>query len=202
MKCTVCWLTNRRLGDPVAWEWWTNGQKYSMHIQLSTCTQQHHRITSYRTCRTCCQLMGLPCLVTFGYIKATHARLLLYVRSIRRGAYAPLSKSISPVARDLVKRLLCVDPAARITWDQLSSHPWLATQVAQQQDKTTSSSGAPCCCRDCSSSQKCGDSVCSSVNGEAGWDGGGSAPGHSISRHADELRFWDSRSCPKKQKLY
>jgi hypothetical protein len=36
MNCTVCWLTNRRLGDPVAREWWTNGRKNNMHIQLPT----------------------------------------------------------------------------------------------------------------------------------------------------------------------
>ncbi|WIA17250.1 hypothetical protein OEZ85_014123 [Tetradesmus obliquus] len=41
-------------------------------------------------------------------------------RSIRRGAYAPLPKTISADARDLVKRLLTVDPAARIAWDQLN----------------------------------------------------------------------------------
>lgn len=73
-------------------------------------------------------------------------------RSIRRGAYAPLPKTISADARDLVKRLLTVDPAARIAWDQLSRHPWLCRQAAQQQHRTSScigtgrsSDGAACC---------------------------------------------------------
>eukprot|EP00882_Tetradesmus_deserticola_P026576 GHRQ01029331.1.p1 GENE.GHRQ01029331.1~~GHRQ01029331.1.p1 ORF type:complete len:287 (+),score=42.97 GHRQ01029331.1:726-1586(+) len=64
-------------------------------------------------------------------------------RSIRRGAYAPLPKTISADARDLVKRLLAVDPAARITWDQLSRHPWLSGQAAQQHNRS-SSAGAAC----------------------------------------------------------
>jgi serine/threonine protein kinase len=69
---------------------------------------------------------------------------VLYCRSIRRGAYAPLPKTISADARDLVKRLLTVDPAARITWDQLSRHPWLGRQPAQQRNRTSSCIGAAC----------------------------------------------------------
>ncbi|KAF6252274.1 AMP-activated protein kinase [Scenedesmus sp. NREL 46B-D3] len=44
-------------------------------------------------------------------------------RSIRRGAYPPLPKSISADARDLVKRLLTVDPAARITGSSSADTP-------------------------------------------------------------------------------
>lgn len=46
-------------------------------------------------------------------------------KTIQRGVYQPLPQSISLEARDLVKKLLTVDPAARISWYELSRHPWI-----------------------------------------------------------------------------
>eukprot|EP00775_Hariotina_reticulata_P013321 gene13321-13450_t len=48
-------------------------------------------------------------------------------RSIQRGVYEPLPPSLSPEVHDLVRRLLTVDPAARITWEELGRHPWVSS---------------------------------------------------------------------------
>ena len=42
-----------------------------------------------------------------------------------RGTYAPLPPRVSAAARDLVKRLLVVDPLRRIQWAELNRHPWV-----------------------------------------------------------------------------
>ncbi|KAI8475532.1 MAG: hypothetical protein J3K34DRAFT_517347 [Monoraphidium minutum] len=42
------------------------------------------------------------------------------------GAYPPLPPRVGPAARDMVRRLLTVDPAQRMAWDELNRHPWVA----------------------------------------------------------------------------
>ena len=51
-------------------------------------------------------------------------------RMARRGAYPPLPPRVSPAARDLVRRLLTVDPAQRMTWEELNVQPWAAEAPA------------------------------------------------------------------------
>jgi serine/threonine protein kinase len=45
-------------------------------------------------------------------------------KAIRSGAYAPLGRTVSPAVRDLLARMLTVDPAARITMDDILEHAW------------------------------------------------------------------------------
>jgi serine/threonine protein kinase len=54
-----------------------------------------------------------------------------------RGAYPSLPAHVSPDARSMVRRLLAVDPAQRMTWDELNRHPWVLAGPA-----------ALCCSRD------------------------------------------------------
>ncbi|KAF8065890.1 OSK3 [Scenedesmus sp. PABB004] len=51
-------------------------------------------------------------------------------RAISRSAFDPLPAGVSADARDLVRRLLTVDPGARIGWAELNRHPWLAGGAA------------------------------------------------------------------------
>jgi len=49
-------------------------------------------------------------------------------RKIREGKYDmddPVWKVISPEAKDLIAKLLCVDPEKRYTVDQVLNHPWM-----------------------------------------------------------------------------
>jgi len=49
-------------------------------------------------------------------------------RKIREGKYDmndPVWKEVSPEAKDLIAALLCVDPAKRLTVDQVLEHPWM-----------------------------------------------------------------------------
>eukprot|EP00878_Enallax_costatus_P023670 GHUV01025198.1.p1 GENE.GHUV01025198.1~~GHUV01025198.1.p1 ORF type:complete len:812 (+),score=246.94 GHUV01025198.1:450-2885(+) len=71
-------------------------------------------------------------------------------KAIQRGAYQPLPQTISPEARDLVTRLLLVDPAARITWSELSRHPWLngtSSSDAASLDSDVRMARAGCSCK-------------------------------------------------------
>eukprot|EP00877_Chromochloris_zofingiensis_P009791 jgi/Chrzof1/5065/Cz15g10150.t1 len=53
---------------------------------------------------------------------ATQAALF---KAIQRGTYVPLPPHVSPEAKDLVKRLLTVDPVQRITMPDILRHPWV-----------------------------------------------------------------------------
>lgn len=44
--------------------------------------------------------------------------------------YEPLPATLSPEVRDLVRRMLAVEPAQRITMDELLRHPWMARAAA------------------------------------------------------------------------
>lgn len=44
--------------------------------------------------------------------------------------YEPLPASLSPEVRDLVRRMLAVEPVQRITMDELLRHPWVARAAA------------------------------------------------------------------------
>ena len=37
-----------------------------------------------------------------------------------------MAPRVGPEARDMVRRLLTVDPAQRMTWQELNRHPWVA----------------------------------------------------------------------------
>ncbi|EOD06943.1 hypothetical protein EMIHUDRAFT_68578, partial [Emiliania huxleyi CCMP1516] len=50
---------------------------------------------------------------------------------IQRGAHQPLSTSLSPRARAVVKKLLLVDPSARLSAHSLIEQPWLDEQHLQ-----------------------------------------------------------------------
>lgn len=52
------------------------------------------------------------------------------VRARRRGVYPPLPPRVSAEARDMVRRLLAVDPAQRMTWDEVDRHPWVVSGEA------------------------------------------------------------------------
>jgi len=69
---------------------------------------------------------------------ATQAALF---RSIQRGTYEPLPQMLSSEVHDLVKRLLTVDPAARITWEELSRHPWLSSASPRTELSWSSTAG-------------------------------------------------------------
>lgn len=49
----------------------------------------------------------------------------LYCLPLNRGTYVPLPPHVSPEAKDLVKRLLTVDPVQRITMPDILRHPWV-----------------------------------------------------------------------------
>lgn len=53
-------------------------------------------------------------------------------RQIRRGTYeffSPTWDAVSDQAKDFVRRLLTVDPAHRMTWEDALKHEWLSGQV-------------------------------------------------------------------------
>lgn len=52
------------------------------------------------------------------------------LKNIARCAYRPLPARLSPALRDLLQRMLCPDPAQRITLEQVAAHPWLAAHGA------------------------------------------------------------------------
>lgn len=48
----------------------------------------------------------------------------LLFKAIQRGVYEPLPANISADCKDLVRKMLTVDPAARITMEEILKHPW------------------------------------------------------------------------------
>ena len=58
--------------------------------------------------------------------------VLLTLQNIRAGRYRQIPASVSPACRDLITRLLLLDPAARITLPEVLAHPFLAAAVAQE----------------------------------------------------------------------
>jgi len=52
----------------------------------------------------------------------------LLFSKIKKGKYS-VPPHVSPEAKDLLSRLLCVDPLSRITIPQLRDHPWFATSL-------------------------------------------------------------------------
>lgn len=62
----------------------------------------------------------------------------MLLRKIAVGAFRysdPVWKSVSWQAKDLISRLLVVDPAKRLTVEQVLAHPWMALQVEMGQGK-------------------------------------------------------------------
>lgn len=58
-------------------------------------------------------------------------------KAIQRGLYEPLPAHISSDCKDLVRRMLTVDPALRITMDDILKHPWcrgIKSEYDQGQD--------------------------------------------------------------------
>ncbi|EFJ44410.1 hypothetical protein VOLCADRAFT_82801 [Volvox carteri f. nagariensis] len=51
-------------------------------------------------------------------------------KAIQRGSFDPLPMYISSECKDLVRRMLLVDPQARITMDEILRHPWVAKAMA------------------------------------------------------------------------
>lgn len=65
-------------------------------------------------------------------LSLTRSAQVLYAQ-IKRGDYDfpdPYWTDISAEAKDLVSRLLTVDPAKRITCDEVLAHPWIAGDKA------------------------------------------------------------------------
>nr|ADI46954.1 AMPKR1m [Volvox carteri f. nagariensis] len=52
-------------------------------------------------------------------------------KAIQRGSFEPLPSYISSECKDLVRRMLVVDPQARITMDEILRHPWVCKAVAK-----------------------------------------------------------------------
>jgi len=46
---------------------------------------------------------------------------------IKAGSFEPLPESVSPLAADLVNRMLTVDPASRLSIKEVQRHPWMST---------------------------------------------------------------------------
>lgn len=62
--------------------------------------------------------------------KATGQQALF--KAIQRGMYEPLPLALSVEAKDLVRRMLTVDPALRITMDEILRHPWFRASPLPQ----------------------------------------------------------------------
>nr|BCL66134.1 AMP-activated protein kinase [Volvox africanus] len=65
---------------------------------------------------------------TLPFRGATQAALF---KAIQRGNFDPLPAHISSECKDLVRRMLVVDPQARITMDEILRHPWVTKAVAK-----------------------------------------------------------------------
>ena len=74
-----------------------------------------------------------PVLTNFDLYSGTcpfwHRRQLIMIRHIREGKYsfsAPIWMDVSEMAKDLVSKLLIIDPEKRLTASQALQHPFLA----------------------------------------------------------------------------
>nr|AML79213.1 putative LOV domain-containing protein [Volvox aureus] len=52
-------------------------------------------------------------------------------KAIQRGSFDPLPSHISSECKDLVRRMLVVDPQTRITMDEIMRHPWVTKSIAK-----------------------------------------------------------------------
>ncbi|EFN50688.1 hypothetical protein CHLNCDRAFT_13683, partial [Chlorella variabilis] len=80
----------------------------------------------YDPSATDCWSMGvLLYLIVVGYYPFEQQNVLLTLQNIRAGRYRQIPASVSPACRDLITRLLLLDPAARITLPEVLAHPFL-----------------------------------------------------------------------------
>ena len=65
------------------------------------------------------------------------------LRNIARGAYRPLPARLSPELRDLLQRMMCLDPRQRISLEGVAAHPWLQAHGCAATDGATADAAAP-----------------------------------------------------------
>ncbi|GLC77801.1 hypothetical protein PLESTB_000955400 [Pleodorina starrii] len=64
-------------------------------------------------------------------------------KAIQRGTFEPLPSSVSSECKDLVRRMLVVDPQSRITMDEILRHPWVTKAVAKNGADCRTGSSTP-----------------------------------------------------------
>jgi serine/threonine protein kinase len=105
-------------------------------------------------------------------------------RRVIAGAYTPLPETLSPAFRDLIARLLVVDPANRITVAEASAHAWfrrhipsLDRGVAETGTSSSNSTGSSSTGSNSTGSSSTGSSSSSSSSSSSG-SYAGSEPAH------------------------
>jgi serine/threonine protein kinase len=69
-----------------------------------------------------------------GFPPFYHESTTQLYKQIKKGEYdfpAPYWTEVSEEAKDLVRKLLCVDPAKRLTAQQVLQHPWICGSAAR-----------------------------------------------------------------------
>ena len=80
-----------------------------------------------------------------GFVPFRGPDLHAITRAALRGECAALPQTLSADCRDLVGRLLCPQPAGRITMEEVKRHPWVAGELTLfQADPALSSGGSSC----------------------------------------------------------
>lgn len=83
------------------------------------------------------ELVGLPNDSDLGFVKSENARK--YLQQLPRSATQPLAEKfpeVSPLAMDLIAKMLTFDPSKRITAEEALAHPYLAKLHDEEEEPT------------------------------------------------------------------